>query len=128
MAGAFWQLGQYDQGVDFSRKAIQSSPPIKEGHYNLAVNQFMTGQVEEASAVLQTLLVKHAEYLPARFMLAATLSVIGDCQESRKAFFELRKEMSGQVLSIAVEDLFQKLKSSGRSADADVIKAAAGIS
>ena len=128
MAGAFWQLGQYDQGIDFSRKAIQASPTIKEGHYNLAVNLFMKGQVEETSAVLQTLLVKHAKYLPARFMLAATLAVIGNRQKSRKAFFELKKEMSGQVLSIAVEDLFQKLKSCGRSDDADVIKEAAGIS
>jgi glycosyltransferase involved in cell wall biosynthesis len=128
MAGAFWQMGKYDQGIDCSKKAIQANPTIKEGHYNLAVNLLMKGQVEEASAVLQTLLVKHATYLPARFMLAATLSAIGDRKKAREAFFGLKKEMSGQVLSIAVEDLFQKMKSSGRSDDADAIKEAAGIS
>jgi glycosyltransferase involved in cell wall biosynthesis len=127
MAGAFWQLGQYDQGIEFSKKAIQAGPDIKEGHYNLAVNLFMKAEVEEAGAVLQTLLVKHAAYLPARFMLAAVLGAAGDRKGSRKAFFGLKQEMSGQVLSIAVEDLFQKLKSAGRSDDADAIKEAAGI-
>ncbi|MGD9217433.1 MAG: glycosyltransferase [Desulfobacteraceae bacterium] len=128
MAGAFWQLGEYDQGIDFSRKAIQVNPTVKEGHYNLAVNLFMKGQAEEAGAVLQRLLEKHAKYLPARFMSAAILSIIGDRQKSSKAFFGLKKEMSGQVLSIAVEDLFQKLKSSGRSDYADIIKETAGMS
>jgi hypothetical protein len=61
-------------------------------------------------------------------MSAAILSIIGDRQKSSKAFFGLKKEMSGQVLSIAVEDLFQKLKSSGRSDYADIIKETAGMS
>jgi tetratricopeptide (TPR) repeat protein len=128
MAGAFWQLGQYDQGIECSKKAIQADPAVKEGHYNLAVNLFMLGQVEKAGAVLQALLEKHAHYLPARFMSAAALGVMGDRQSSRKAFLALEQEISGQVLAMAVEDLFQKLKSSGRSDDGDLIKDAAGIS
>jgi tetratricopeptide (TPR) repeat protein len=128
MAGAYWQLGQYELGIKFSKKAIQANPNIKEGHYNLAVNLFLKGKVEEAITVLQTLLLKHAQYLPARFMLAAALSIIGDRQKGREAFLELKNEMSGQVLSITVEDLFQKLKSCGRSDYADIIKEAAGIS
>jgi glycosyltransferase involved in cell wall biosynthesis len=124
MAGAYWQLGQYEQGIEFSKKAVQNSPAIKEGHYNLAVNLFMKGRVDEAIAVLQTLLLKHNRYLAARFMLAAMLSIAGVGNEGREAFSALQKELPEQMLSIAVEELVQKLKSCGRSDYADAIKEA----
>jgi tetratricopeptide (TPR) repeat protein len=124
MAGAFWQLGKYDQGIDCSRKAIQANPNIKEGHYNLAVNLIMKGRVDEAVAVLQALILKHDRYLAARFMLAAALSIAGDGRKGRELFCALEKEMAGQVLSFAVEDLVQKMNNSGRSDYADAIKAA----
>jgi tetratricopeptide (TPR) repeat protein len=124
MAGAFWQLGKYDQGVDYSKKAIQANPNIKEGHYNLAVNLIMKGRLDEAVAVLEALIRKNGQYLAARFMLAAALSMAGDGKKGRELFSELKNEMSGQVLSIGVEDLVQKMKNSGRSDYADAIKEA----
>jgi glycosyltransferase involved in cell wall biosynthesis len=127
MAGAFWQLGQYDHGIDFSKQAIQANPAMKEGHYNLAVNLIMKGQVQEAASVLNALLLKHSQYTAARFMLAAVLSVTGERKMARETFCALEKEMSGQVLSIAVADLVEKLKMSGRSGYADAIQETAGV-
>lgn len=128
LAGAHWQLGQYDLGIVFSKQAIQANPDLKEGHYNLAVNMIMMGEAEKAAEILNGLLQKHAGYLPARFMLAAACAIAPDGDRGRKVFSALEKEMSQQVLRIAVGDLIEKMKSSGRSDDADAIKAAAGIS
>lgn len=127
LAGAFWQLGQYEQGVDYSKKAIQADPLIKEGHYNLAVNLFMRGQAEEAVKVLQEVLDQHAQYLQARFLMAAALSVIGKGRRGSDAFRQLKMEMSEQVLSIAVSDLVRKMESSGLSEPAEAVKASAGV-
>lgn len=128
LAGAHWQLGQYDQGIIFSKKAIQANPDIKEGHYNLAVNMIMKGQAEEAAEILQRLLKKHDRYLPARFMLAVAHCAAPDRKEGRQAFSALENEMSSQALSIAAKDLVKKLESSGRFDHANAVKASAGIS
>ncbi|MEJ2157933.1 MAG: glycosyltransferase [Desulfobacteraceae bacterium] len=125
MAGACWQLGRYDKGIAYSKKAIQANPDLKEGHYNLAVNMIMKGQADSAAAVLKALLQKHERYLPARFMLAAAHCVVVGSEEGCEGFSALVKEMSPQVLRIAVEDLVGKLMDSGRSDYADAIKASA---
>jgi tetratricopeptide (TPR) repeat protein len=127
LAGAHWQLGQYDQGIRFSEKAIQADPEIKEGHYNLAVNLIMVGEVVKAEAVLNGILEKHDRYLPARFMLAAVRCGTQDREAGQEAFAKLMKEVPPQVLSIAVKDLVEKLKSSGRSYFAKTVEASASM-
>jgi tetratricopeptide (TPR) repeat protein len=126
MAGAHWNLGQYDQGVEFSRKAIRTNPGLKEGHYNLAVNLIMKGAAEEALAVLGHIVEKDGRYLPARFMLAAVRCIVQQQKEGRAAFLALEKEMSPRALSIALEDLIRKLETSGRSDYSDAVKMAVG--
>jgi glycosyltransferase involved in cell wall biosynthesis len=127
LAGAHWQLGQYDRGVAFSKKAIQSNPDFKEGHYNLAVNLIMKGAADEAAAVLERLLEEHDRYLPARFMLAAVRCITRQNEKGRAQFSVLEKEMSPQALCLAVQDLVKKLEDSGRSDDAHALKTSAGI-
>lgn len=127
MAGAYWQLGLYDQGVAYSKKAIQANPDIKEGHYNLAVNLIMSGAAEEAVPVLEGILEKHDRYLPARFMLAAVRCIVDQQEEGRAAFSALENMMSPQVISIAAADLVKKMEAGGRSDYADAVKASLGI-
>jgi tetratricopeptide (TPR) repeat protein len=126
LAGAHWQIGQYDQGVDASTKAIHANPDLKEGHYNLAVNWIMKGAADEAAAVLERLLEKHARYLPARFMLAAVSCIRHRNDKGRALFSALEKEMPPQALCVAVADLVKKLEESGRSDDARALKTSAG--
>jgi O-antigen biosynthesis protein len=125
LAGAHWQLGQFDRGVDASKKAIQANPDRKEGHYNLAVNLIMKGAAEEAAAVLERLLEKHDRYLPARFMLAAVGCITHPHGKGMALLSVLEREMSPQALCIAVEDLVKKLEDSGRSQDAHALKTSA---
>ena len=121
LAGAYWQLGNYELGVDFANKAIRVNPAIREGHYNLAVNLIMKRQVEEAASILQKLTMEHPQYLPAKFMLSAAMSILGDRKSGREGFSDLEKAMSPKVLSIAVGDIVQKLKNSGLNDYADAI-------
>ena len=128
LAGAYWQVGEYEQGLHYSKKAIQASPSLKEGYYNLSVNLIMMGRSEEAIVVLDRLLKQHDWYLPARFMMAAARSIMKQTEQVSKAISELEKEISPQILSIAIEDLVNKLNNSGRPNDAIAIRGSMSLS
>ena len=128
IAGACWQMGRYDDGVAFSKKAIQSDGDLKEGHYNLAVNLLMIGEPEKAAGILQNILRKNQNYLAAFFMLAATLSIMGETRRSRVIFNTLEKDLSGSVLTMAIQDLANKFVESGYSQYVDLLKKASGLS
>jgi len=122
MAGAHWQLGEYDRGIHYSKKAIQANPNLKEGYYNLSVNLLMNGRTEEAVEVLEGLLQQNDRYLPAKFMIAAARSILKQTEKALEVISELEKEITPQMLAFAIEDLVQKFKNSGRPDDANAIR------
>ena len=126
IAGAYWQIGRYAQGVDFSRKAIQADPDLKEGHYNLAVNLLMKGGAQEAARILHAILRDNRHYLAASFMLGAALCIIGDIGASRSIFNNLSKELSSDVLNYALGDLAQKFIDSDLERYAVLLQKAVG--
>lgn len=122
IAGAYWQMGRYTQGVAFSKQAINADPDLKEGHYNLAVNRLMTEKPQEAVDIMQNLLQDDPNYLSAKFMLAAALSITGDDRQRRSIFDALKKELSDHVLTIAIQDLCEKFVASGLAHYAELLK------
>lgn len=124
MSGACWQMGHYEKGAAYAKKAIASAPHVKEGHYNLSVNLLMKGQPEKTVEILQRLLQKHNEYPAGRFMLAAALCVIGEGKRGQLIFSDLDNAMPGRVLAMAIDDLVQKFDAEGLSRYGDRVRKA----
>jgi glycosyltransferase involved in cell wall biosynthesis len=128
IAGAYWQMGHYDEGIEFSEKAIHADQDLKEGHYNLAVNLIMKGEPEKAAGILQNILRKNRHYLAAYFILAAALSIMGDTKQSRAIFNLLKQDLSGSVLTMAIKDLAKKFIDSGFAHYIELLENASGLS
>ncbi len=118
LAGACWQMGFYDQGIDFAQEAIVSAPKMKEGHYNLAANQLMNGQAQAAANKLQELMGSHPDYLAAQFLLAAAFALIGKKDRADSLFEQLIERLSPDGLMAALKELVDKLGADGRTDDA----------
>jgi glycosyltransferase involved in cell wall biosynthesis len=127
IAGAYWQMGHYDEGAAFSEKAIQADQDLKEGHYNLAINLLLKGEPQKAANILQNILQKNRNYLAAYFMLAAALTIMGDTKKSRLIFNMLEKDLSGSVLMMAIEDLAKKLVGGGFAHYVELLEKASGL-
>lgn len=126
MAGAYWQMGHYDQGVAYSKKAIEADPNLKEAHYNLSVNLLMKRKPGRASVILQDLLRDNPTYTGAYFMLAVSLCIQGERKHGRRLFDTLEKDLSKDVLTLAADELVRKFVDNGHSDYADFLKKAAG--
>lgn len=126
LSGAYWQMGSYEKGMAYAKKAIKANPDLKEAHYNLAVNLLMKRESGEAIDILKALLRKNPSYTGAYFMLAVSLCVQGDQQHSRRLFDTLEKDLSGDVLAMAAEVLSRKFVENGSADFAQLLIQTAG--
>lgn len=124
MAGAFWQMARYEKALSMAQRAMELEPGLKEARYNVAVSLLFLEQATEAVEILQNLTSDHQDSITARFMLAAAYGCIGDVQRSAKEYHALQKTQDGRVLSMAIDDLFNRLQKSGLSEYAHGVKMA----
>ena len=124
LAGAYWQIGRYDQGVIFSKKAVEAFPGLKEGHYNLAINLLMQQQPDNAALILHGILRDHPKYMAANFMLAAVCCILGDIKKSRSILAGLCKEMTAESLRYAIQELADKFTEAGLDGCAELCEIA----
>ncbi len=127
LAGAYWQTGDYEEGLACARRAVRINPGLKESHFNQAVNQMMMGQAAEAARLLHDLLDCHPQYLSAEFMLAVAVCLMEDLSQGRKRFAALEKKIGNQALAVAVREFTAKLSGGSLAARASSIEEAAGI-
>jgi glycosyltransferase involved in cell wall biosynthesis len=115
MAGAYWQMAQYEKALSMAQRALELEPELKEARYNVAVSLLFLEQAAEAAEILRDLIIDHQDSLTARFMLAAAYGCIGDVQRSVKEFHTIQKTQDDRVVSMAIDDLLNRLQKSGLS-------------
>lgn len=115
MASAYWQMAQYEESLSMAQRATKLEPGLKEARYNVAVSLLFLERAAEAAEILRDLINDHQDSLTARFMLAAACGCMGDVQRSAKAFRALKKTQDGRVVSMAMDDLLNRLQKSGLS-------------
>ena len=115
MASAYWQMAQYEKALSMARRAMELEPDLKEARYNVAVSLLFLEQAAEAAKILSDLIIDHQDSLTARFMLAAAYGCLGDAQRSAKEFHAIRKRQDGRIVSMAMDDLLNRLRKSGLS-------------
>jgi tetratricopeptide (TPR) repeat protein len=114
LAGIYWQTGQYKRAYASANAAIAIDRDLKEAYYNAAISLMLLGKIDESIELLKKILAEHNDYLSARFMLAAALSFSGDAKNCVKELKDCKKEMPGQVISIAVDNLIERLQTNGQ--------------
>jgi glycosyltransferase involved in cell wall biosynthesis len=112
IGGAYWQLGNPEQGLLFSRHAVRVSPELKEGHYNLAINLMMKNQLKQAARILKELSIKHPSYLAAEFMLGVVSILDADYSNGRSILRSIEKKLSRPVVLLAIDDIIDRLAGS----------------
>jgi glycosyltransferase involved in cell wall biosynthesis len=125
MAGAYWQMARYEKSLSMAQRAMDLEPGLKEARYNVAVSLLFLEQATEAAEILQDLIIDHQDSLTARFMLAVTHGCIGDLQRSANEFRDLKQIQDSRVVSMAIDDLLNRLQKSGLSEYARAVKMAA---
>lgn len=125
MAGAYWQIGKYDKGMQFAEKAIRTAPTLKEGYYNLAANLLLKGQPEAADNILQDLFARYPDYLAAQFLLAAVCVINSKANQSKPLLKGLAARLSNDGLSTALQALAKKLRSESLNGYADALEPSA---
>jgi glycosyltransferase involved in cell wall biosynthesis len=125
IAGAYWQMAQYDKALSMAQRAMELEPALKEARYNVAVSLLLLERATEAAEILRDLKIDHEDSLTARFMLAAAYGCAGDVQRSVKEFHALQKIQNGRVISMAIDELLNRLQMSGLIEYAHGVKMAA---
>jgi glycosyltransferase involved in cell wall biosynthesis len=125
MAGAYWQMARYEKALSMAQRAMELEPALKEARYNVAVSLLFLERATEAAEIFSDLKIDHEDSLTVRFMLAAAYGCVGDVQLSVKEFHALQKIQNGRVISIAIDELLNRLQKSGLSEYAHGVKMAA---
>jgi glycosyltransferase involved in cell wall biosynthesis len=121
IAGARWQLGEYEPALTAARQAVAIDPNLKEARFNEAISLLMLDRVDEATGLLRAIVHVQRDYLPALFMLAAACGIAGRYEEAQKRFDALSQKMVGPVLDLARKDLQTRLIRAGRSKAAEML-------
>jgi glycosyltransferase involved in cell wall biosynthesis len=125
MAGASWQLGRYEEAIDYARSCLKLTPGLKEAHYNLAISHLLLGRADKALRILDKLVLHDPGYLAARFMSGAAHCAMGDVAGSRSIFRRLTETPAAPALGMAVDDLIRKFRKSGLDHYAEHMRQAA---
>ena len=112
LAGASWQLGRYQEAIDYARLCLNFIPGLKEAHYNLAISHLLLGRAETAAEILDKLVVQYPGYLAACFMCGAAHCVTGDMARGRSILKRLNETAAGPALGMAIDDLVRKFQES----------------
>jgi adenylate cyclase len=98
--------GRPEEALDLAQKAIRLDPRNREWHlWEVGWAYSLTGRLEEAIAALKSVFTRYPTHLPARLLMAAIYSVLGQEEEARAEVAEILR-ISPQC---SLEVLRQKL-------------------
>lgn len=109
LGSACWQLGRYAEALDHAKSAGRLDSTLKEPAFNRAIAELLLGRAPAAAGVLNRLLSRHPDYLPARFILAAAYACSGKTKQSIAALKPLQTTPLGPHLAESFLDLAQRL-------------------
>jgi tetratricopeptide (TPR) repeat protein len=122
----YLETGRYAEAAKACKKALEIDPELKEAHLNLAMSEFYMGRPKEAAAILDNLIRKIPEYIPAWALLAAALTLIGEADQYRVTVDRMRKNDTNPA--VFFQAYAEKLLSAGREEDgARLLEAARSI-
>ncbi len=113
LAGAHWQMGNYQQAVELAGKALALDKDCREAFFNQALGLLMQARLDEALAILEMLTQRHPGYLAAEFQLAACLAAAGRKQAAARAAARLVQQIGEDVWNAAVGDLAGRMRTAG---------------
>lgn len=122
MASANWQLGRYDESLAWSRKAVATGSHMREAHFNEALSHLLLGDFKAAAAILENIANRHADYLPARFMLSVAYAAGGLSENSRAILSHLQNTAAAEALPQAMDDIQRRLQDAGFDQAAESVK------
>ena len=114
MGITYCSLGQFDNVLATAEKVLQLRPESKEGHYNYALAKLHLGCPEQARETLKELCHRMPEYLPARFLMAATHCVMGKKDTGMAMLAELSRTSIGPGLAIRCHELAKAFAANNR--------------
>ncbi len=129
---AYLETGRYAEAEKACKKALEIDPELKEAHLNLAMSEFYMGRPKEAAAILDNLIRKMPDYIPARALLAAALILTGEIDRYKSMIAYMRKKnmdpavffqaYAKKLISAGREEDGQKLLNAARSIWRDLLK------
>jgi tetratricopeptide (TPR) repeat protein len=106
------KLKQYAETIRTSQKALELNPDLKEAVLNYANGELVTGDMDKAVSLLNTVIRRVPEYPPAIGLLAATIAAKGEREKALPLFGRLSK--MGYDCIDYLYDLADMLASEGR--------------
>ncbi|MCX5834257.1 MAG: glycosyltransferase, partial [Deltaproteobacteria bacterium] len=122
----YLETGRYAEAAEACKKALEIDPELKEAHLNLAMSKFYMGRLKEAATILDNLIRKIPDYIPAWALLAAALLLTGEADKYRVTVDRMRKRNINPA--VCFQAYAEKLLSAGRDEDgARLLQAAKSI-
>jgi tetratricopeptide (TPR) repeat protein len=122
----YLETGRYEESAKNCKKDLEIDPELKEAHFNLAMSEFYMGRLIEAAAILDNLIRKIPDYIPARALLAAALILTGETDRYKATIDYMRKKNVDPA--VFFQAYAKKLLSAGREEDsARLLQAARSI-
>jgi len=115
----YLETARYAEAAAACRKALDIDPELKEAHLNLALSEFFMGRSKEAAAILDDLILKIPDYIPARALLAAAFILIGENDRYEATVDPIRKKDTNPA--IFFQAYAEKLLSAGREEDGQTL-------
>ena len=105
MGISYCNLGQFDKVLKTAKRALKLAPDLKEGHFNSALAKLHLGHPEQAIEILNKICNELPEYLPARFILAASYCCNNDKNRGMALLQDLSRTDIGPGLAIRCYEL-----------------------
>ncbi len=119
----YLETGRHAEAAAACKKALEIDPGLKEARLNLAMSEFYMGRPKEAAVILDDLIRKIPDYIPARALLAATLILTGENNRYKAIVDHMRKEDINSA--VFFQTYADKLLSAGREEDGAILLKAA---
>jgi tetratricopeptide (TPR) repeat protein len=123
MSAAYLELGQYQEGLEASARAMALAPQMKEAIYNHAVCAFYAGDAKKSIATLEDLLRRFPDNPSFEIMLALAFCCDGQPGKGLDLFRRLQQLNCG--FSDSLVRVARKLIAAGRSEYAKLLLKAA---
>ncbi len=120
---AYLETGRYGEAAKASRRALEIDAGLKEARLNLAMSEFYQGRAGEAAAILEELIRKIPDYVPARALLAAALVLSGETGRYEATVAPMRSQAVNPA--VFFQAYAEKMLSAGRDEDASRLLATA---
>ena len=114
MASSHGKLGEFDKAREAARTAVRLAPRLKEGHLNLGLSEFHSGNLVKAEHIFSEIVKQHGNYYSAVFLYGVTQLGLKKISEGVKTLRSLEgRAIIWDHLSYAIQELVESLMNSG---------------